>query len=336
MRRRSFLIGTGGLVATSALPIPALGQSADRIRLVQSNYGFNFVPVMTALERGHFAANGIEAEFIVNLGGAEALAATLSGDAEINVGATSSALRARAQGTDAKIFGTSMGSYSGNLTVTAAFAESRGVTAQSTMEEKLEALRGSTIAVIGLGSGTHQLMLYLAQEAGLNPDTDLQIMGIGQTSAVITAFEQGRIDGFIASSPSGETAIANNGGEILINTSAGDIPELTNFAYVTYIAKEEWLNANPDLVGRFTTAVDAALAELHAPETADEVRDLIYERYHDQTDRALFDGAWETTKPAWPGQSAVSRQSAENAMAFLNRFSADPYPEELLDTAFVY
>lgn len=337
MRRRTFLTTSTGFVIATTLSAPRLARAkTDSIRLVQSNYGFLFVPAMAAAEMGHFKKNGLEAEFIVNLGGSEALAATLSGDADINVGAANSALRSRQRGTDAKIFGTSAARYASNLVISTDMARKKGVDRSSPLDARIEALRGSRIAVIGLGSGTHQLMLYLAKRGKLNPDSDLEIMGIGQTSAVLTAFQQGRIDGFIASSPSGEQAVANYEGTMLINTAGGDIPELNDYPYVTYISTDSWLEKNRDVVTRFQSSIDAALLELHDPATSNKVRDLLYNRYHDKTERGIFDSAWATTLAAWPKTSGVTRPMAQRALDFLNQFSDQPYPADLLDTGFVY
>lgn len=336
MKRRTFLAGTTGLLAATALPLPSFAQSLTKVKIVQSTYGFLFVPAMVAQEMGIFAANGLEAEFTVNLGGTEALAAALSGNVDIAVEASSSAMRSRERGTNAKIFGCSCTRYASNVVLSKALAEKKGITEASTVEQKIEALRGARIAVIGLGSGTHQLLLFLLERGGLKPDQDLEILGIQQISGVLASFQQGRIDGFVASSPNSDIAVKDYKGMMLFNMSEGAIPELNDYPYISYITRDTWLKNNPETAAKFTKSIDEALVAIHDPQQADKIRDAIHAKYHDKTDKALFDGVWSSMSQAWPQNSKVTREMGQKALGFLNKVSTEPYPESLLDTAFQY
>ncbi|SFU11581.1 ABC transporter substrate-binding protein [Mesorhizobium sp. YR577] len=336
MNRRKFLVGTSGLLATTVLPLPSFAQAATKIKIVQSTYGFLFVPAMVAQEMSFFAQNGLDAEFTVNLGGTEALAAALSGDVDIAVEASSSAMRSRERGTEAKIFGCSCTRYASNVVISKALAEKKGIDEKSSVEHKIEALRGARIAVIGLGSGTHQLLLYLLGRGGLNPDRDLEILGIGQVSGVLASFEQGRIDGFVASSPNSDLAVLNYNGMMLFNMSEGSIPELNDYPYISYITRESWLKENPETAAKFRKAIDASLVAIHDPQQADKIRDVIHAKYHEKTDKALFDTVWSAMSQAWPQDSRITREMGEKALGFLNKVSPEPFPTTLLDSAFHY
>lgn len=336
MNRRSFIAGTSGLLATTALLPAAHAQSLTKIRIVQSTYGFLYMPAMVAQEAGLFAKHGLDAEFVVNLGGTEALAAALSGDADIVTEASSSAMRSRERGTEALIFGCSCTRYASNVVISNKLAAAKNITADSTIEEKIEALRGSRMAVIGLGSGTHQLLLYLLNRGGLKPDTDLEIMGIQQVSGVLASFQQGRIDGFVASSPNSDLAVQDYDGMMLFNMGNGAIPELDDYPYISFIARESWLDKNPETVAKFTAAINASLAALHDPAQADGLRDAIHAKYHEKMAKPLFDQVWTSMTGAWPDTMAVTPEMGQKALDFLNLVSAEPYPEALLNTAYRY
>ena len=68
--------------------------AADRVNVVMSSFGFLYLPVLTAEQLGYFDQEGIDAAITATQGGSKALAAVTGGDADIYVGATSSALRA--------------------------------------------------------------------------------------------------------------------------------------------------------------------------------------------------------------------------------------------------
>src|SRR5687768_5164724 len=100
---------------------PALAK--DRIRFVQSSWGLLFVPAMVADALGFFEQENVQAEFVTNLGGAEALAAVVGGNAEVYVGAPSTAMRSREKGTDVVVYAPSMTQYASNVVISKKWAE---------------------------------------------------------------------------------------------------------------------------------------------------------------------------------------------------------------------
>ncbi len=335
MNRRHILAAAA---AAAVLPGPGLQAApADSpVRFVQSDWGFLFVPAGAAHELGYFRDEGIASEFIVNLGGAEALAAVLGGNAEVNVGAASTALRARQRGTDATVFGASIMRYASNIVVSGEWAKKAGVTADSPEAAKLAALKGARFAVIGLGSGTHQLTLYLAKRAGLDPARDMTIVSIPNASALLAALQQGRIDGFAASSPLSDQAVHEQGASMLFRMTTGAIPELDDFLFVGLIARESWLAANPQTASKVVRAIDRALAAIHDPVTADTVRDSFHAAHHAKFDKALFDEIWAATLQAWPKTVAVTPANARKVIAFLNEFGGTDFSQDLVQTGFDY
>lgn len=335
MQRRTLLGITAGVAAAAATGMkarPAL--AADRVRITQSSWGFLFVPGMVAHELGHFAANNIAAEFTANLGGAEALAAVVAGNAEVYLGALSSSLRARERGTDATIFGASITQYASNVVVTKEWAERHRITASSTFEQKVAALRGARMAVLGIGSGTHQLTQFLAKKGGFDAARDMTIVNIPSASAMLAAFSQRRIDGFSVSSPTSDQGVREHNGVMLFHTTKGEIRELDGFLYVGFIGREAWIKQNPDLARRFLRAIQAALTDLNDPQRTLRARDVIHAKYHSRVDKAFFDQLWADAIPSWPRSVAVTRGMAEKVLAFLNEFSTQPYDASLIDRGF--
>jgi NitT/TauT family transport system substrate-binding protein len=61
-------------------------------------------------------------------------------------------------------------------------------------------LRGRTVGVTGVGSGTWQFIAYLATLESLKPD-DLQYVSVGTGSNVIGAVKSGRVDAMSYADP---------------------------------------------------------------------------------------------------------------------------------------
>lgn len=317
-----------------ALTMVSESAAADRVRLVQSSWGFLFVPAMVAKELGYFAEQGIEAEYTTGLGGAESLAAVIAGNAEVYVGAPSSSLRAREKGTDAVVFGASMTQYASNVTIAKEWAEKFGVTERSSFQDKVKVLKGANMGVVGLGSGTHQLIMFLAKKAGLDPNRDLTVVNLTTAPAMLAAFQQRRIQGFSFSSPTSDIAVRDHNGIMLFHTTKGDIKELEGFLYIGFVARDSWLKKNPDLVRRMLKAVQKALDDLRDPVRTTKARDAIHAKYHPKVDKAFFDTLWANTIPAWPRTVAVTPEMAGRVIEFLNEFSSTPYAASLARTGF--
>ena len=259
---RSLGLAFAGLLACvatlGASPLqPA--HAADRVNVVMSSFGFLYLPVLTAEQLGYFDEEGIDAAITATQGGSKALAAVTGGDADIYVGATSSALRARDNGAPVIVFGADMTQYASNIAVRGDWAKKHGITETSSYQDKLKTLKGITVGVTSAGSGTDQLVRFLAKEAGLRADRDMTITALGSGQAMIAAFSQNRIQAFTHSAPAAEEAVKNHDGVMLFNFSQGEVKSLDGFLYISLIAREDWLNGHKDLAVRFLRAVQRSL-----------------------------------------------------------------------------
>src|SRR3546814_19969781 len=136
------------------------------------------LPAVTAEGRVYFYEQNFDGMITSTGGGSKALAAVFGGDADIYVGAISSAFRAREKGTDVITFGTSMTQFGSNFVISGDWAKKHGITAASSYADKQKALKGIKVGVTSPGSGTDQAVRFLAKEAGLDPEQDQARKGI--------------------------------------------------------------------------------------------------------------------------------------------------------------
>ncbi len=332
MRKRIWMALLAG-AALLVTQLPGRAQAADDLDIVMSSTGFLYLPVLAAKELGYFEEEGIDATITTTGGGSKALAAIIGGDADIYVGVPSSAFRARSKGTDVMVFGASMTQFGSNFAMAGDWAKKHGITEKSSYQDKLKALKGMTVAVTSAGSGTDQVVRFLAREAGLDPNRDLTITALGTGDAMTAALIQGRIDGFTHSAPVAENAVKNHGAIMFLHTSRGEVEALDGFFYIGQIAREPWLAQNSDLAVRYLRAVQRALDTLHDPQLTEKARDAVHAGYHQKTGKELYDYTWETTLPAFPKSIVIEPKMIKTVVDFMNEFEKQPIDPELVEKA---
>jgi NitT/TauT family transport system substrate-binding protein len=188
-------------VAASLTIAPSSSAAKDKMTFVMSSWGVLYWGTLAAEQLGYFEQEGIETEMIRTGGGTKSLAAVVSGDAQVNVGAPASAFRAHAKGSDVIVIAPAISQYADNLVMSQAWADKHKLTSTTPYKEKLKALKGMTVAVASMGGGSSQLIRMLAKEGGLDPDRDLTMTAMSTGENMIAAFGQNRIDGFMFPSP---------------------------------------------------------------------------------------------------------------------------------------
>ena len=204
MKRRTATLLLGSVLAFA----PGVARAKDKITVIMSGWDLLFWGTLAASELGYFDAEGIDAEMVRAGGGAKSLAAVAGGNAEFNIGAPASAFRARAKGSDVMMIAPAIAQYTDNVTMSGAWAKKHGLTAASSYEDKLKALKGMTLAVSSIGGGADQLVRFLdpAGRASM-PDRDITMTAIPGGRRHDRGHDaEGRIDGFVVPPPAGDDA----------------------------------------------------------------------------------------------------------------------------------
>ncbi|KMK64888.1 ABC transporter substrate-binding protein [Puniceibacterium sp. IMCC21224] len=334
---RSFRQGAAAVVLAGAMTFGASApvQAADTVNFAMPSIGMLYLPVYVAEQMGYFTDADIDANLqVFKAGGGTAMAAVLGGDMDVYIGSTSAALRAAAQDTNTVIIGALMTQYASNVVMRGALAREKGLTADSSVAERLAALKGALIGVTGAGSGTHQLALYMLTEAGLDPERDATVVFVGGGSEILAAFSRDRIDAFTLSNPTSDTAIANYDGFLLFNTAAGQLPALDGHLYISVNTRQGWINEKPEVAKRMMSAIQRAQMAMHDPEQTEAIRDKVYAAYFPKVEKPLFDQAWTSVLPAYPTSPEITREQMERVVTFLDTFSEKKLDGLDIDAAF--
>lgn len=105
-------------------------------------------------------------------------------------------------------------------------ARERGITAQTPLADKVRALKGLKISGFTAGAFAHQIVIHYMLKAGLDPQKDVEIVGLGTAPALLVALEKRQIDAFVMGTPLPEAAAARGIGVMVVDNSAGEDPIL--------------------------------------------------------------------------------------------------------------
>jgi NitT/TauT family transport system substrate-binding protein len=135
-----------------------------------------------------------------------------------------------------------------SLAISKPAAAARGVTEQSSLPDKLGALKGLTIGVSAPGSLTYNIAEYYARRAGLALQTEVKIVPIGANAAIIAAMQHGIIDCAANNSPLTDELVQRGLADWLINNTLGEDPVLKDFLHAVIYVRPDYLQKNEAIV----------------------------------------------------------------------------------------
>src|SRR4029453_11032795 len=127
-------------------------------------------PTVVAIEKGYFAQQGLQAEFIPFKGGPDLLKGVLAGSADLGISGATDPLVFRERGTTIRAIACKL--EKNNLTLLLALQIKR-----------LEDLKGGTIGCTVAGSTTWVFGRMIAKKMGWDPEKDVRILGAGAPHA---------------------------------------------------------------------------------------------------------------------------------------------------------
>ena len=313
------------LAASLLVSSPAM--SNDSVKVALPTHDLLYAPLYLASEAGLFSDAKLDVELILFKGGPPAMSALLSNAVQFCACASTTPLRAKAQGTDVMVVGTLVGQYALNVVVQDAVAKRLNLTDATPIAERLRALKGLTIAATSPGSGTELGLRFLYNLAGL-AETDLTTVFLGGNAPMIASFSQGRIDGFITSTPATDIAVARYKGFTLVDMIHGQVKELEGYPYIVLAARQSFLKGNKDVTVRFMRAVAAAQQMIaKEPERAGK---LVRKLFPDMSDD-IFELSWKSSAAMYPDNPVTKTSGIERSIEILTKLQSVNVPGAAAD-----
>lgn len=269
--KRTVFAAVAALGISAALALPTAAQ--EKVNITQAVASFAFLPIDYAKAAGYFDEEGLEVQQIATRGGGPDLTALISGDVQFNAAAGTYQIGAIAAGRDVINVYNFFNRNQVGLVLSGEAAKKTGVAANAPLKDRLAALKGLKIGMTRPGSLTDKQVRHLLKLGGLT-DQDAQIVAIGGPPNLLSAMDQGAIDGFAISVPYYQIAAERQGGVIWVDNTTGDDPSIDPFMMESILTTRDYAKAHPETVRKLVKAIARAVEKI-AASTPEEVRAVV-------------------------------------------------------------
>jgi NitT/TauT family transport system substrate-binding protein len=173
------------------------------------------------------------------------------------------------------------------------------------LADRYAALKGLNIGVTQPGAVTDIIARFYLRQAGLDPDRDATIVPVGGASALAAALRTGRVDTYLLSPPTPEQLEQEGIGKIIIKSSAGDVPALSDEPFASITVQKDFADTNPDLISAYVRALKKAIAFGNANR---EEGLAIAQAYFPDTPSDVLALSWDALLPAISGEGTFTEE----------------------------
>ena len=314
--------------ASDSFEVSSQKTSPVKITLNEVAHSVFYAPLYVAIEKGYFKDENIDLTLVTGFGADKTMTAVISGEADIGF-----------MGSEASVYMYSEGAsdYVVNFAQLTQRAGNFLVARQDNEHFQWADLKGKTVLGGRKGGMPEMVFEYILKENGIDPEKDLTIIQNIDFGSTAPAFADVRGDFTIEFEP-GATSLESEGkGHVIasLGKDSGYVP------YTAFSAKKSYLKENPDVIQRFTNALQkgmdyvrshspsetASVIKPQFPETTLEMITTIVTRYYEQDtwksnlifEESSFDllqdileSAGELEKRA-PYKDLITTEFAENA-----------------------
>jgi NitT/TauT family transport system substrate-binding protein len=255
MRLRALIV----LLISSSLAAPVAAPAAEKIKITLPAAAVTFASLYHAKTAGYFEAEGLDVE-IVTVAGGGSLQALIAKDAQFCVTPGTYQMQAVEKGQSLLATATILNRNAINVVMHKDVAREKGITEKSPLTDKVKALKGLKLSGTAVGSFSYQVMLYYLLKAGIDPQKDVQLIGIGAGPPMVLALEQRKIDAFATGTPVPDAAVARGFGLMIVDNAAGEDPDFAEFMMNSVIVHPDYLRQSPETVRKVVRSLIKANA----------------------------------------------------------------------------
>jgi NitT/TauT family transport system substrate-binding protein len=221
------------LVAFAFCAWSIIGASIDgaraetSLRIASSQVSIASIPVVVAIQKKLFQAEGISAEIVDFDGGGPAVQALAGGGVDLCICAGDHAMRLASRGLGGAVLVALLDKHPYSLLAPIGSPAS-----------DLKSLRGKPVGITSPGSLTDNTLRYMIRKAGFNPDSDYEIIAAGTGGSMRAALDTGSVAAGMFTTPDVQAYMAT-----------GKYKFVADFRDLDYMALDlvvvgSWLKAN--------------------------------------------------------------------------------------------
>lgn len=229
-------------------------QSLRSVKVTQAVASLAYIHSFVAQQNGYFKAAGLDAELVNTGGGGPDVQIVLAGKAEFTVNDGAQVFPAVQQGQKLHCVMALLNRSIVNVSMRKSVATKLGITAATPVAERIRKMKGLRLGVTRPGALTWQMARYNFVVAGMDPDKDAEITGMGDAPSLAAALRQGNLDAIFISVPIGETLVGQGVAVTLIDNARGEDPTLPSFLMEGLWATPDFIKANRPVVAQAVSA----------------------------------------------------------------------------------
>lgn len=239
------------MAALAALLFSASVQASQptKVKVTEAIHGIFFLPLYLAQSQGFFARQGLEVEIVTTEAGPLAMQALLSGEAQFCATGHGLVANMYRKGQSTKIVNVMQDRCTFYLL---GRPEVKSVTE----------LKGKSIGVTKVGAESYAIARAILARAGLDPEKDAELVGVGGMATTASALENSRCQAVIGWQPLAARFLAEGKAVNLASLNRAEQSQLhlgfADYSFTIIQVTDAYLKKNPLTVQNFVSALVAA------------------------------------------------------------------------------
>jgi NitT/TauT family transport system substrate-binding protein len=303
------LIGT---LSAAACTLMAWSACAEPVRITNIGHGYYAAALYIAKQEKLFEKYGLEPDISYVQGGALALQATLTKQADVGILSYEHVLTVAVQGKRIVSFYNMANRPVNNVIANDALAN--GADKLST-EEKIKRLKGARVAMPSANGSGEKMLGVLARKYNLTLPGDIKSVYLGaEAGAYVAAFQRDLIDAALPFEPAGVLVQQTGKGKVFLNMMNGEIPEFRDILFMTLATHPDNIKDKPELLRKVAQVFTDATKILKTdPQRAKALLAREYPTMTPETNEQAF----ATVSQIWPATGQITEQQARATFSYL-------------------
>lgn len=325
MKFRAISFANAALVAVSMST--SLAISADPPKIATITYiGFDGAPLnlteRVAIEKGIFAAHGLEVKFIGGASGQQMVSGLLSGSAQIGTLTTSATAPLMKQGQCFQYLTSGPRTYYNLI----AQPDLKLPNAGKPFPENLLDLKGKKVGINARGTALEFMVDALLKEAGMSP-SDITYIATGGAATAVAALRNRQVD-VLMNFPISEQLLKPNEFQYVAKLMETEKRNPIYHLSQTFSgASCDYVKANPAVVAAFCAAVGDAYRFVNNPANKEAVVEVVQKTM--KIDQATSESFWQQYKGSWPTAKIDAKEWTAQTMLLPKGTALPPYTEHV-------
>ena len=318
--------------AAAAKPVesPAAAKPQANVKISHAGSQIVRLPLYVAIQNGYFKDEGINLEVVDTRSGSDAMKMLAGKAVEFSTGQVLDAVNLNKEGINIQGVAMMTSKFTNSIVVRKATAD---------QIKSVKDLKGRSVGVTSVGSGTWQFAVFAAQQEGLQKE-DLNFIAVGTGAEAIGAVKAGRVDALSFGDPENPKLVQDGDAVFLIDMAdEATHRKLIGESYVNnqIMVSADYAKANPAVVQAFVNAIQRGLnwANTNTPEEVAKL--LLGYKGFEGSDQALLLLAVKRQAGGVPRSGVITKDAFDNAMKLpvaVGVISAPMPYEQLVNTQF--